>query len=531
MNAPLRILHIEDDPNDAALIQACLEAEGICCATERVETRQSFLAALERREFDLILSDFALPTFDGMSAIRIVRDKHPDVPVILVSGTVGEDEAIDSMKSGATDYVLKGRLGRLGPAVVRAMQEVGAAHERQRLKAQIIESQKMEIIGQLAGGVAHDFNNILGVIIGYNDLMIPELDPKGLAYKCAYEIRHAAERAAGLTRQLLVFSRKQTVQPIVLNLSNNVEAMSAMLRRLIGENIAMTILPCSACGHIQADPGYIGQVLMNLVVNARDAMPDGGQLTLAVENITLDEAYAQAHYGEKAGEFVLLSIHDTGTGMTDEVKAHLFETFFTTKPVGKGTGLGLATCQSIVQQCKGHIRVRSEVGKGSTFSVYFPRTDQPVDRTAAETINSSFLEGGAETLLIVEDEPSLRDLAVCVLEGKGYNVLSAANGMEALRRAREHKGAPIRLVITDVIMPLMDGKVMADKLTADYPEVKVLFTSGYTDDAIAHHGVLDAGVELLTKPYTTAALAARVRDILDGLPTPRTQPRAVFAAV
>jgi two-component system cell cycle sensor histidine kinase/response regulator CckA len=514
MKSPLCILHLEDDPNDAALVQSTLEAGGITCTTTCVQTRADFMAALEDGGFDLILSDYSMPAFDGLSALKIVHADHPDVPVIFVSGKLGEELAIDSLKNGATDYVLKERLARLTPAVHRAMEEVEARAERQRLEALFIEAQKMDVIGQLAGGVAHDFNNILGVIIGYNDLMLPELDPEGLPFKCAEEIRHASERAAGLTRQLLVFSRKQTVQPIVLNLDDEVQGLDKMLMRLIGENIEMTIVPGKQNGWIKADSGYVGQVLLNLVVNARDAMPDGGKLTIATNNVTLDENHSNAHPGETPGSFVMLSVSDTGTGMTDEVKAHLFETFFTTKPVGKGTGLGLATCQSIVRQSGGQIAVCSELGKGTTFKIYFPLVERPLD-AASRPIQTGPLPHGTETVMIVEDYPSLRNLVRRVLEAQGYEVLAASNGQEALDLAREHKGSPISLVVSDVIMPLMGGKEMADWLKATYPDLKILFTSGYTDDAIAHHGALDAGVELLSKPYTAAALARRVRALLD----------------
>jgi len=479
-----------------------------------VQDRDEFVAALARGDIDLILSDFTLPAFDGMSAIATARAISPDLPIILVSGSMGEERAIDSLKSGATDYVLKEHLVRLAPAVRRAMQEVEERAERRRLEAQVIEAQKMEVVGQLASGVAHDFNNILAVIIGYSDLLTSDLAPDSPLRKYIEEIRHASERAAGLTRQLLVFGRKQTVIPVVLDLNDVVNDMDKMLRRLIDANIEMKIVPGKKLGRVKADSGYLGQVLMNLVVNARDAMPNGGKLTIATHNVKLDENYARTQVGAIPGDYVMLSVSDTGTGMTDEVKALLFEAFFTTKPLGKGTGLGLATCQTIVQQSGGHIGVYSEVGKGSTFKIYFPRVAQPLD-VSDRPIRSGPLPRGTETLLIVEDEPSVRHLARSVLDNLGYEVLSASNGQDALNVAREHKGSPIRLVVTDVVMPLMGGKVMAEWLKATYPDLKILFTSGYTDDAIAHHGVLDAGVEFLPKPYTPATLARKVRQLLD----------------
>jgi PAS domain S-box-containing protein len=385
--------------------------------------------------------------------------------------------------------------------------------KHQQLEGQFIGAQKMEVVGQLAGGVVHDFNNILTVIMGNNDLMTSELGPASPLREYTEEIQHATERAAALTQQLLIFSRKHTVQPVVLDLNDTVKDLDKMLRRLIGEHIAMKVVPGKQTGRVKADSGYIWQLLMNLVINARDAMPNGGKLSIATNNVTLDENYARAHTGVIPGDYVMLSVSDTGTGLTEEVKAHLFQAFFTTKPEGKGTGLGLATCQTIVQQSGGHIGIYSEIGRGTTFKVYLPRVEQPL--AVAARPQTGPLPRGTETLLVVEDEPSVRHLARSILESQGYEVLSAANGQDALRAAREHKGAPIRLVVTDVIMPLMGGEVMAKWLKATYPDLKILYTSGYTDDAIAQHGALEAGVKFLCKPYTPATLACKVRAMLD----------------
>jgi CheY-like chemotaxis protein len=287
-----------------------------------------------------------------------------------------------------------------------------------------------------------------------------------------------------------------------------------MLRRLINENIELNVVLGTQIGRVKADAGYVGQVLVNLVVNARDAMPNGGRLSIATSNVTLDENYAHTHPEVVPGDYVMLAVSDTGIGMTDEVKAHLFEAFFTTKPKGKGTGLGLATCQTIVKQSGGHITAYSELGKGTTFKVYFPRVDQPVEVPAQPT-QTEPLPCGTETLLVVEDEPAVRHLANNVLENQGYTVLRATNGRDALRVVREHRGSPIRLVITDVIMPQMDGQVMAEWLKSRFPDLKILFTSGYTDDAIVNHGVLEPGVAFLAKPYSPATLTRKVREMLD----------------
>jgi len=513
MKSPLDILHLEDNPADAELVRSMLEADGITCSTTVVQDRAAFVAALERGGFDLILSDYSLPVFNGMDALEMARTRSPDLPFILVSGTAAEDLAIQSLKSGATDYVMKGRLSRLGSAVRRAMDEVEARAARKGLEQQIIQSQKMEVFGQLASGVAHDFNNILAVIMGYSDLALAKLSPDDPLYRYTEEIELAAGRAVALIRQLLVFSRNETVQPVVLVLNEVVGGMEKMLVRLINENIELTIHQGEA-GCVTGDSGYIGQVLMNLVVNARDAMPNGGKLLIETSHVQLDEEYARTHADVKPGHYALLTVSDTGSGMTEKVKERLFEVFFTTKPKGKGTGLGLATCQTIVMACGGHIRVKSELGKGTTFNIYFPRAEHPAD-VAVATVLAGPMPRGTETVLLVEDERTVRHLARGILQAQGYVVLAASNGQDGLNVAREHKGKPISLVVTDVIMPLMSGNVMADWLETAYPNLKILFTSGYTDDAIAHHGVLGPGIAFLPKPYTPATLTRKVREVLD----------------
>jgi PAS domain S-box-containing protein len=393
--------------------------------------------------------------------------------------------------------------------------------ENRGLEGRLIEAQKMEVIGQLAGGVAHDFNNILAVIIGYGDLIASELSADSPLLKYVAEIRIASDRAAGLTRQLLIFSRKHKVIPVVLDLNAVMNDLDKMLRRLVHENISMTFVHGPDLGHVKADAGYVGQVLMNLVVNARDAMIAGGALTIATQNVTNAGPPAPTIPGAPPGEYVMLSVEDTGTGMTDEVQAHLFEPFFTTKAAGHGTGLGLATCLTIVQQSGGYIHMTSTLGTGSTFRIYLPRVEQPLS-TAARAAEPGPIPRGTETLLVVEDEPSVRHLACGVLNAQGYEVLSASNGQDALHVAQNHHGAPIRLVVTDVVMPLMGGKVMVEWLKIKNPALKVLFTSGYPDDTIAPSAVLDRGVEFLAKPYTPSSLTRRVREMLDQKPEPST---------
>jgi two-component system cell cycle sensor histidine kinase/response regulator CckA len=448
-------------------------------------------------------------------------DRYPEYLAVLKKIKRGEPVSSHDTVRQRKDGTLVNISVSISPIENRSGELVGASkigHDLTRIKqieAQFIEAQKMEVVGQLAGGVAHDFNNILAVIIGYNDLIAESLGSDHPSQPYTEEIRMASERASALTRQLLIFSRKETVKAVVLNLNEVVESMEKMLHRFVDENIEMSLGYGVDIGQIKADAGYIGQVLMNMVVNARDAMPDGGKLAIDTSGMTLKEGDPRMQSGAAPGNYVVLRVADTGVGMTEEVKTRLFEAFFTTKAPGKGTGLGLTTCQTIVGQCGGFIEVSSEVGKGTTFKIYFPRIDQPIDPVVA-TRQTSALRRGTETLLLVEDEPALRQLAQSALQMMGYKVLLASNGQDGLNVARDHQGAPIELVITDVIMPKMGGKVMVEWLKTTHPDLKVLFTSGYIDDTATQHGPLDDGIDFLAKPYTHAALARKVREMLDG---------------
>jgi len=385
--------------------------------------------------------------------------------------------------------------------------------ERQRLEEQFFQSQKVQAIGQLAGGVAHDFNNILTAIIGYSDLMLRQLKPGDPLHGNATEIKKAADRASGLTRQLLAFSRKQVLQPHVLDLNQTIAGLENMLRRLLGEQIVLATAPYPGLGHVKVDPGQIEQVLLNLSVNARDAMPTGGRLLIETNNVQLSQEYHALHPEVTPGDYILLAVSDTGTGIPPEVLARLFEPFFTTKEQGKGTGLGLATCHGIVKQSGGHIAVYSEPGHGSTFKVYLPRVDEPLEPVAPRTA-VPILARGRETILVVEDEPMLLDLAIIVLSDLGYRVLAADNGVQALRLFHQHAHEKIDLVITDVVMPEMGGKELTRKLQAISPATRVIYCSGYTQDAILQSGVLDPGLTFIQKPYTAETLATKIREVL-----------------
>jgi signal transduction histidine kinase len=379
-----------------------------------------------------------------------------------------------------------------------------------RSEEQLRQSQKMEAVGRLAGGVAHDFNNLLTVITGYSALLSARITEEGVK-KHIQEIGQAAERASSLTGQLLAFSRKQVLQPRVLGLNEVVQGMEKMLRRLIGEDIELSTVfePSLKC--VQADPGQIEQVILNMAVNARDAMPRGGKLTIRTANVTIDQASNFRQRVLPVGEYVMLAISDNGVGMTDEVKAHLFEPFFTTKGVGKGTGLGLATCYGIITQSGGDIRVYSEPNSGTTFKIYLPHTDAKPEGVIAPDSN---LPGGTESLLVVEDDSAVRRLAATVLRERGYQVQECGNGLEALDLIES--GPRFDLVITDVIMPQMSGKALHDEVKRRIPEIKVLLMSGYTDDALAQHGILDEGLTFLEKPFSPARLTRKVREVLAG---------------
>jgi PAS domain S-box-containing protein len=405
----------------------------------------------------------------------------------------------------------------------RVAREAERMAERERsLQEQLNQAQKMQAVGRLAGGVAHDFNNILTVILAEAEIGMTDLpdapaagSPEGHTLKASFqEILKAGRRATGLTRQLLAFSRKQTVDPTVFDLNDLLVEMEKMLRRLVGEDVEVVIRAAASPAWVEADRGQIEQVVMNLVVNARDAMPQGGRLVLETANATLDEDYASLHPDVVPGPHVALAVSDSGTGMSEEVKAHIFEPFFTTKGEGKGTGLGLATSYGIVAQAGGHVGVESRLGAGTTMRVLLPLAGAPVSGEQARAQETARAKG-SETILLVEDDEGVRETVARVLQAAGYRVLEAGDPEQALRVLAEHR-APLHLLLTDVVLPRMSGRVLAERIHALRPETRVLYVSGYTDDVMAEHRMLDRGLALLRKPFSPSVLAAKVRQVIDG---------------
>jgi PAS domain S-box-containing protein len=631
----VRVLMVEDNDNDAVLINRELARLTPPPAVQHVRTKPAFAAALEGFAPHAILSDHNIPGFGGWEALEIAQRARPDVPFILVTGSLDEETAVRYLKGGAADYILKDRLVRLGPALLEALERArqrealraqerllrqiidanpslifvkdwngrfvlvnqATAHvygttvealvgktegdfnrnmeevahflrddravmssgqpkiiaeepvtnpttgdtrwfqtikvplrspaegtatllgvateitERKRLEEQLLQSQKMEAVGQLAGGVAHDFNNILTAIVGYTDLLASELASNVRQLEDLEEIRKAARRAAALTRQLLAFSRKQVLEPRIIDVNAVVLNLDKMLRSLISENIELKTDLADNLGAARADPNQIEQVIMNLAINARDAMPDGGTVTIETGNVTLDDAYAAQHVSVIPGEYVMLAVSDTGCGMDEKTKSRIFEPFFTTKPAGRGTGLGLSTVYGIVKQTGGNIWLYSEPGKGTTFKIYLPAI-AALPEDIGKVAPAEAPRRGAGTVLVVEDDEQLRRLTHRALDAQGYTVLVADRGATALDIARRHKGE-IDLLLTDVIMPDTNGRKLAETIRAARPGMRVLYMSGYPDGAIASHGMLEPGVAYLAKPFTTEAITRKVREVLE----------------
>jgi len=628
LDTSLRLLLIEDSEDDAQLLVHELKRAGYDVRYERVDTEETLTAALNRQTWDLAIGDYSMPQFSGMAALRMIQERGLDLPFISVSGTITEEMAVAAMRAGAKDYVTKGHLQRLIPAIerelresearaalrdaeasfatlvefapigiyrsnpagrflsvnsalvrmlgydsadevlqldmgrgvyadtaerqrlldrdtysdrqyddveatwkrkdgrllqvqlsVRAVRKAGQVDyyetfvrdvtDQRRLQQQLTQSQKMEAIGRLAGGVAHDFNNLLTVITSDSDLVYQDLPPDDPRRDDVDQVRKAADGAAALTRQLLAFSRQQVLEPKVIDLNSVVDNLKKILQRVIGEDVELTTVLAAELAAVKADVSQIEQILMNLAVNARDAMPTGGKLTIETTNVDYDPERQQRSDGST--EFVMLAVTDTGTGMDEATKARIFEPFFTTKQPGKGTGLGLATVYAIVTQAGGFIWVYSELGHGTSFKIYLPQVDGVATTAAVARVD---LPRGTETVLLVEDAAAVRAVARQVLQRQGYRVLEASDGVDALHLAARYQGT-IDLVLTDVVMPRAGGRELAERLLTVRPDTRVLYMSGYTDDSVVRHGILEGGVAYLQKPFSPEGLARKVREVLD----------------
>jgi signal transduction histidine kinase len=514
----LRVLFVEDSPADVEQISAELIRHGLDVRSKTVDTRAEFLGALDAGEWDVILSNHSTRAFNFTEALHILRDRDSDIPFIIVSGTLGEDSAVEAMRAGAHDYVLKQNLRRLGPAVERELRE--AANRRMQRSTQealhaseqrLRHAQKMESVGRLAAGIAHDFNNLLTVIMGFTDCLVERLPEETETHRDAVEIRAAAQRAARLTKQLLAFSRQQVAQRKVIDLVSTISQLQPMIGRLIGEDIQCDFSLAAPPQWVLIDPGHFEQILINLVVNSRDAMPSGGNLRVSIARERVDLLKASdLHLPE--GSFVVLTVTDTGHGIDRHTLECIFEPFFTTKAPGEGTGLGLSTVFGIVQQSGGAIEVESETGKGATFRIYFPLSAAPSPVAQPDTMETP-VPAHSAAILLAEDEQAVRSFLEMVLRRSGHRVIPTRSGPDALDAGLQSAG-PIDLFISDVVMPGLSGPEVADQLRRKHPNMKTLFLSGYArHTALPDHVSADPRA-FLQKPFTMDTFMDKVRERL-----------------
>jgi signal transduction histidine kinase len=513
MARPLHALIIEDSEEDCAFLLRALRRGGYEVSHKRVDTAEGLQTMLRERQWDCIISDFSMPGFSGISALNIVREKDPNVPFIFVSGTMGEEVAVEAMRVGAQDYVLKGSLARLLPAIDRELADAEIRREHKRSEQKLRQLEKFEAIGKLAGGIAHDFNNVIGAIMGWAELGEEEVPAESRAHKFFLQIREQSERAGRLTQQLLAYARRQMLTPRNINLNGTVGEAMALLQRLIGEQIEVKTLLASDLRTTKADPTQLEQVLLNLCLNARDAMPNGGRLLIETGNADLDEEYCRRNGSICPGRYVRLSVSDSGVGMDPATMEKIFEPFFTTKEKGKGTGLGLATVFGVVKQHLGHIDVYSEIGMGSVFRVYLPAIEASAE--APPEIEEAPVRGGTETILLAEDHEGLRQMSHGVLAGLGYSIVLARDGREAVEKFEANR-QKISLLVLDVVMPRLGGPDALKRIRGINPSIPVIFTSGYSEESEMLNSLVSRGeAQLLQKPYPAKDLARKIRDILD----------------
>lgn len=513
MDVPLRVLIVEDSADDTALLVRELRRGDYDVQFERVDSpTKKMTAALEREKWDLIVCDYSMPHFSGIDALKLLRARGLETPFIFLSGTIGEDTAVAALKEGAHDYIMKDNLKRLLPAIRRELRDVEERQARKRLEQQVQQLQRFEAIGRLAGGIAHDFNNALGVILGWSQLAYEELPEGSPTRRKLRMIGQQAQSSAGLSRQLLAFARRQVLQPANLNLSDLVSQTKTLLESLIGDEIDFTVTLAPNLHTIRADPSQIEQVLMNLCLNARDAMPQAGRLTIRAENVDLSEEFCRIHSYGAPGRYVLTEVSDTGVGMDAATVERIFEPFFTTKEMGRGTGLGLATVYGIVKQHGGFVNVYSEPGQGTTFRVYLPAAYGAPDKPRAPLPEQ--IRGDTETILVADDHEALRDLAREALSSQGYRVIVAKNGQEAVDLFKANSKR-IALVILDVTMPILNGREAHSQMRAVAPDIPVLFTTGHSAESASLETNILEGAAFLQKPYDLGLLHRVVRSTLD----------------
>jgi two-component system cell cycle sensor histidine kinase/response regulator CckA len=515
----LRVLFVEDSPDDVELITLELARHGFKVQPRVAETRTEFLAAVKEGDWDVVLSDHSMMGFTSSDALHLLRGHDRDIPFIIVSGTIGEDSAVEAMRAGAQDYVLKHNLRRLGPAVERELRE--AANRRMQRSTQaalhaseqrLRHAQRMEAVGRLAGAIAHDFNNLLTVILGFSEFLIEQLPPDQPAHRDASEIRMAAQRASRLTKQLLAFSRQQVLERRVVDLVQATSELQPMIERLIGEDIQLSLNYAEPPQLVLIDPGQFEQIVMNLVINARDAMPSGGGLALFLDRVRVDVLHA-AELEVAPGEYVRFAVSDTGSGIDHDTLDHIFEPFFTTKAAGSGTGLGLSTVFGIVHQSGGAIEVDSVVKQGTTFRIYLPLSGPaPVARPEPERTEAPAVERRC-TILLAEDEQGVRTFLEMALQRAGHRVITTESGEQAVEEGmqRDH---PIDLLIADVVMPGLSGPEAADRLKQKHPRMRTLFLSGYSSHAALPERILAEPGAFLQKPFTIETLLGKVRERL-----------------
>jgi signal transduction histidine kinase len=511
------VLLVDDDDDDYLLTKDMLSGlDGPEYAIHWVADSQSALRECHQATYDVCLIDYRLGPENGIELVRELIADGNDMPIIVLTGQGDYRVDVEATQAGAADYLVKGEISPtlLERTIRYAIQSNADMRALRKSEKELRQAQKMEAVGQLAGGIAHDFNNMMTAVIGFSELTLARLEAADPLREFVEEIKRAGERAGVMTQQLLAFSRKQMLQMRVLDLNVVVTEVEKLIQRLVADDVEVVCVLDPELEHVEADFGQLEQVIMNLAINASDSMPAGGKLTIETANVELDARFVDI----APGQYVLLAVSDTGTGMDERTMRQIFEPFYTTKEIGRGTGLGLSTVFGIVKQSGGDVSVYSEPGHGTTFKVYLPQVRAPIDRIAVPVAETE-LPRGSETILIVDDEHVVRRFELEVLTECGYTVIEASGVQHALELARDHPGR-IDLLLTDVVMPTLSGPEVSERLARDRPDLRTLFTSGYASDAIVRHGVLEPGIAFLPKPLSRGALARKVRETLDALAGP-----------